>query len=219
MQRYISPFYQDVDVERRLGFIRSNESNANASMLAAAHQNATECQLFTGDRANVDTLLNKQMSIIPNTVVSRLVAVWLRLAHYIQLFSMTFMAAQKGWDGVFLVVLLLVNSTVQVYPFRRNFAKSWPDREGMVIRAKAFQFSGRMMMLGAIQVYSHNSVTLWMDGIVPPHPRREEWLELLQGKKLDRELDAAEVERIRLAASLAIESASIMRSTLTREDV
>lgn len=74
-------------------------------MLVSIHQNANIWHLFIGDRAIVDTLLNKTM--ISFTGPCAVVAAWLHAAYFLQLVAMTRVAAQKGYDGIFLLALML----------------------------------------------------------------------------------------------------------------
>ncbi|KAF4537742.1 Ankyrin repeat-containing protein [Lasiodiplodia theobromae] len=104
-------------------------------MLVTTHQNAMEWHLFTGSRAVVDTLLNKTMFAIPphQTALTGpvVVARWLRLAHALQLLAMTFTAAQKGWDGVCLVVLLALNAIGRWRMREGSLASWWLAVEGV----------------------------------------------------------------------------------------
>jgi hypothetical protein len=68
--------------------------------------------LFTGDRSEIDSVLNKTMICVSPSRWNGVVAYLMRSAHAIQLISMIFVAGQKGWDGIALVVLLAVNSLV-----------------------------------------------------------------------------------------------------------
>lgn len=76
-------------------------------MLSAAHENASTWYLYVGDRGVIDSLLNKTMLSSP--AANRMLVGYFRLAHVLQLLAMTYVAAQKGIDGVSLVLLLLVN--------------------------------------------------------------------------------------------------------------
>ncbi|KAB2568563.1 hypothetical protein DBV05_g12758 [Lasiodiplodia theobromae] len=128
---------QAITVQRPPGYLENNEAGTGdgASMLVATHQNAMEWHLFTGSRAVVDTLLNKTMFAIPphQTALTGpvVVARWLRLAHALQLLAMTFTAAQKGWDGVCLVVLLALNAIGRWRMREGSLASWWLAVEGV----------------------------------------------------------------------------------------
>jgi hypothetical protein len=64
-----------------------------------------------GDRGIIDALLNKPMITVDGQV-SKWLNVWFRSADVLQLLAMTFAAAQKGWDGVALVILMLFDWAV-----------------------------------------------------------------------------------------------------------
>ena len=85
---------------------------------------------------------------------------------------MTFVTAQKGWDGISMVVLMLVADGFPWYPADSQVAGLWLDKEGITVRARRFEFSGRTSMVGAIQRFS-GSKSQWIDGLVHASPRRE----------------------------------------------
>ncbi|KAJ4861155.1 hypothetical protein T069G_06143 [Trichoderma breve] len=94
---------------------------------------------------------------------------------------MTYVAAQKGWDGVGLLVLIAVAWTLDYALYRDDrLAATWLRREGVSMKAWKCQFSGRTPMLGAIQLLKSNTVSSWMNQILAPSKRREAWLEMLQ---------------------------------------
>lgn len=176
---------QSINIQRPPGYLQNNETH-DACMLVATHQNAVEWHLYIGDRGVVDSLLNKAMFMVPNqpSMNLELTTWWLRFANALQLLGMTYVAAQKGWDGVCLVVLLALN-----WLLRRSFraaglASRWLTEEGVEVEVKSFKFTGRMAMLGAIQVFSGTKVTRWMDDIIVPHPRREAWLRRINGLEI-----------------------------------
>jgi len=93
---------------------------------------------------------------------------------------MTSTTAQKAWDGVMLVFLMLPDFLWRMQYQDRFLAGRWLEEEGVEVVAKKFEFTGRTMMLGAIQSFSGSQKTEWVDGIVTPHPRRDAWLERLR---------------------------------------
>lgn len=170
---------QLVHVERPSGYLQCNLGNVPGCMLVALHENASTWYLYKGSRSVVDCLLNKTMiqSITSLSGTGVWLAYFLRLLQIVQLLAMTYVAGQKGWDGVALLSLIVVAWAFDsvIYSDER-MAALWLQREGVAIEARSFQFSGRNSMIGAIQVLSGSTVTSWMDGILVPSTRREFWL-------------------------------------------
>jgi hypothetical protein len=151
-------------------------------MLVATHSNASSWYLFTGDRGAVDSILNKTMVVIPQ---QRFAAAWLRIGDIVQLLAMTFVASQKGWDGVCLLALLII-STVMHFRFRHELlARIFCEDNGVIVTQESFEFSGRTPMVGAIQQLSGARSLQWMDDILAPCPRREAWARILSTENTD----------------------------------
>ena len=127
----------------------------------------------------VDTQLNKVMVVIPVTRTTQVLTDWLKIAHVIQLLVMTFVAGQKGWNGVSLVILVAVDWILRRRYSDRLIAERWLEDKGVNVKSKTFEFIGRTILLGAIVKFSNTARTDWMDDIVPRHPRREAWLSRL----------------------------------------
>ncbi|KAG8409888.1 hypothetical protein J3458_018968 [Metarhizium acridum] len=106
---------------------KSNEAFSYASMLVASHDNAVEWSLFMGDRGIIDTLFNKPMFIVPEHRAVHWVAPWFRLSCVLQ----TFVAAQKGWDGVFLVALVGVQWVFHSVLRGPSLVRGWLECEGI----------------------------------------------------------------------------------------
>ncbi|KAI4155675.1 MAG: hypothetical protein LQ340_000842 [Diploschistes diacapsis] len=159
-----------VHLERPPGYLVNNEVS-DACMLVATHRNATTWYLHTGDRGIVDHLLNKPM--VELRYLRTIFIPWFRLGHIAQLTAMTFVAAQKGWDGVAMVVLMLCTRLVKWCYGGDYLARRWLAQEGITVRVKSFDFEGRTAMIIAIQALSESNVTRWMDDIIVPHPRRD----------------------------------------------
>jgi hypothetical protein len=163
------------------GFL-SNSENHDACMLVATHPNASLWYLFVGDRGIVDSLLNKTMVVIPPQILA---ALWLRTGDMVQLLAMTFVASQKGWDGVGLLALLII-SILMHFRFRHGFlARIFCEKNGVVVSHKSFEFSGRTPMVGAIQKLSGARSWQWMDDILAPCPRRDVWARILSAENTD----------------------------------
>lgn len=168
------------NVLRPQGYLSANEQESQTFMLAGLHQNTSTWYLFTGDRAIVDTLVNKTMIAIPPSRWCTVLSTILRFAHTAQLLAMTYVAAQKGWDGVSLVILIALDT---VWGWRRSDAqvvRRWMEREGVRVEAKTFRFTGRTIMFGTIHSLGGSESKAWMDEILAPHPRRNAWLERLR---------------------------------------
>lgn len=173
MTQFICQFLK---VLRPPGYLKNNE-NHNACMLLSSHKNSSTWYLYIGDRGVVDSLLNKTMFSIPS--YGRVLMHWFRIAHLIQLMAMTFVAAQKGWDGIALLILLLSADAMHWRYGKNQLARRWLKNEDVCVTAKSFEFTGRTTMLGAIHKMSLTKVTSWMDEIMPPVPRRQAWLNQL----------------------------------------
>ena len=167
---------QTLCFERPDKYLVSSESH-DACMLLSASENSSTWYLYIGDRGVVDYLLNKTM--IEHSSGSGLLSLWFRIAHYIQLLAMTFVAAQKGWDGVCMVIVM-ISAWLFHWPHGRDYmARRWLEHEGVTVKASRFDFMGRSQMIGAIQMFSGRKVTSWMDSILVNCPRRQAWLQAL----------------------------------------
>ncbi|KAK6860605.1 hypothetical protein PG995_004241 [Apiospora arundinis] len=176
-----------VTIRRPSTYLKNMEAR-DACMLTAPHENATEWHLYIGDRSIVDTLLNKPMFVVPEGRQAQLAARLFWFANLLQLAAMTFVAAQKGWDGVLMVVLLAIHWALRWSSSGQGLARDWLAREGVEAHVGSFEFGGRFAMMGAIQVFSGSTASRWMDNILAPHPRREAWLRILRGKNRLRSL-------------------------------
>ncbi|KAK8103623.1 uncharacterized protein PG998_010656 [Apiospora kogelbergensis] len=171
-----------VPIRRPSTYLKNNEAH-DACMLTAPHENATEWHLYIGDRGIVDTLLNKPMFMVPEGGSAHLAARWFWFANILQLVSMTFVAAQKGWDGVLMLALLAIHWAIRCSSSGQDLARDWLAREGVDADVRSFEFGGRFAMMGAIQVLGGSTSSRWMDNILVPHPRREAWLKVLRGEE------------------------------------
>lgn len=210
---------QSITFERPVGYLKNNEAH-DACMLVAAHENAMEWHLFTGDRGIVDTLLNKPMILLPDGKGTRIAALWFRCADIIQLMAMTFVAAQKGWDGVCLVLLLAVDYAVSWLFGRHALTSNWLEQEHVDANIETFEFSGRSGMIGAIQVFSGSEVVCWMDEILVPHPRRDFWLTMLelpdgQSPQYPQNFSTREQNKVELDLTVAKEGAKIIKNAMS----
>ena len=170
-------------IQRPKGYLQNNETH-DACMLTAIHENASVWVLYRGDRSIVDWLLNKTMITAPQP--SSAMYYYFRLAHYHQLLAMTYVAAQKGWDGFCLLSLMILVWITRALLDRTSPAAEWTKTEGVAFRTRSFEFSGRTPMIGAVQMLSDSRIvpgrmgnfhrnTTWMDSILAPCKRRQSW--------------------------------------------
>ena len=165
-----------LQVHRPPGFLENNELHS-ACMLVGIHQNSSIWYLYIGDRGVVDSVLNKTMIMLSTR--SYVLLYWFKASHIVQLLAMTFVAAQKGWDGISMIIFMLVADGFLWYFQGSQVAKLWLDNEGITTIAKSFEFTGRTSMMGAIQKFSGSKTSQWMDSLVTPSLRRKAWLERL----------------------------------------
>ncbi|KAF4629280.1 hypothetical protein G7Y89_g8866 [Cudoniella acicularis] len=176
---------QLVRIQRPGRFLDPNELG-QACMLTSLHNNATTWYLFAGDRGIVDGILNKSMiySIsgkLGDTSTKVLASIFATL-ELLQLLSMTYVASQKGWDGIGMLILVISCWIWEkaVYS-EKSVVREWITEAGIDISVTTFEFSGRTPMLGAIQLWKQNPIEVWMDNILQPTPRRQVWLSYLAG--------------------------------------
>jgi hypothetical protein len=192
-----------IPIERPLGYLFNNEAH-EACMLTAVHENATTWCLYRGDRAVVDWLLNKPMiSIRPSKTT---LYYYFRFSHCFQILAMTYVAAQKGWDGMCLFLLMLAVGIIYWAFGRHRSVEEWLRKEHIRFSAYSFELAGRTPMIGAIQLLgndnnsSRNSdpprprCTAWMDGILAPCLRRDIWMQKLLANAKNPETDAKDCE-------------------------
>lgn len=184
-------------------YLENNEAH-DACMLVAAHENATEWHLYIGDRSIVDTMLNKPMIDLPQNQQARLAAKWFKVAHFVQLLGLTYVSAEKGWDGICLLLLLLAHYALERLFRGRALAEQWLLREGVAAKVRTYEFGWRTAMLGSIQIFNKTKVTRWMDTIIVPEPRRDAFLRHIQGEEIAEDvkhkLDESAMDWIQQAA-------------------
>ena len=205
--------------ERPSGYLENNE-NHNACMLSAVNDNATTWYLYMGDRGAVDWLLNKTMLSTPSA--GKTLKTYFHLAHVAQLLAMTFVAAQKGIDGLCLVILLFVNYGYQFLYGSHKLARQWLDVEQVSVDAHSFKFSGRTPMIGAVHLLSEARSAEWIDTLVTPCPRIEAWLDQLSCDKHNGHLIKSDLQAlspsdrswVSLNTQLTLQAANLIRQQL-----
>ncbi|CAI4214274.1 unnamed protein product [Parascedosporium putredinis] len=211
-----------ISINRPGGYLRNKEGRTPGYMLVALHENASTWYLYRGSRSVIDSLLNKAM--IESIDSSLGTAIWLgyllRVLEILQLVAMTYVAGQKGWDGVALLCLIVAAGVFDLVVYSDNMvATSWFRHEGVAIKAQSFEFSGRTPMIGAIQVLSGSAVTSWMDDILVPSARRDVWLSELgvPTKKQDGALPDRDREWIDLNRELTVRAVDMIRGLESEE--
>lgn len=147
-----------VPVNRPSGYLQNTENYNKTCMLAASHENASTWYLYRGDRIIIDWLLNKTMITLGVVEGSRGFYLYFLCSHSLQLLAMTYVAAQKGWDGLFLLLCMVLSSLTsssassELGYFSRSGAAIWLDRNNIHVCSTTFRLAGRTQMLGAIQL-------------------------------------------------------------------
>ncbi|KAI4215748.1 MAG: hypothetical protein LQ351_001735 [Letrouitia transgressa] len=210
-----------LQMDRPSGFLENNEDH-NGCMLRAAHDNASTWYLYVGDRGPIDGLLNKTMLSLPGS--SKRLAIYFRLAHLFQLLAMTFVAAQKGIDGICLVILMVASYALRLLSGKQRIAKQWLEANGVRINAHTFEFGGRVAMIGAIHLLNGSKNPAWMDGIIVPCARRNAWLSEInpatqsevQHEETLRQLSPSDQSWVQLQSRLTREAAKMIDDTLKK---
>ena len=213
---------QFLGLERPSRYLANNEQH-DACMLTAQNENSSNWYLYTGDRSVVDGLLNKHLILPPEGRTG--LKAWFGIAHALQLLAMTFVAAQKGWDGPAMMVLIALNWILEWQWNDTQVAETWLAAEGVTVDAKSFCFTGRTQMCFSIHLLSGSNSTTWMDSILTPHRRLrvlERRLKSLPEKmrpvspKEKQELDSFDQTWVHLHEGLAREGANVLKSELNK---
>lgn len=177
-------------LERPSGYLHNNESELPGCMLVSIHENASAWYLYIGCRGIIDTIINKTMIQNLNSPLGGWMTYGLGVLEVLQLAIMTYVASQKGWDGVALLSLIIVAWTLDSIMYNDGrIAHRWLKRNGIKVEAFSLQFSGRTPLIGAVQVLGGHRVTSWMDGILAPSDRRSVWLQRLASQEVKPELE------------------------------
>jgi len=179
-------------------FLQNRESYEGC-MLVAIHDNAAVWTLYRGERGLIDSVLNKPMvAHFRPTKISNFVHGWFRFAEVLQVVAMTYVAGEKGWDGLMLFILITVAWVLGKLLGYNRHAQNFLRDQGCRVTAFGCEFPGRTELLGAVQLLSTQGKTLWMDSIIAPCDRRAVLLEKLLR---DREVKADPEVTARLRAS------------------
>lgn len=198
-------------VQHPQGYLGNNETH-DACMLVGIHQNASVWYLYIGNRGAVDWILNKTMISFPPR--GKILARWFKFAHLLQLFGMTFAGAQKGWDGVCLLVLITVDSVFRWRFSPVHVAEKWLEAEKLTVHAKTFDFTGRTPMLAAIQQWNAGKNSLWMDELLPHCSRRDILLKSLCPDSVEADVDSlSDFDRkwVEMNLSLASQATEVLK--------
>lgn len=186
---------QLIRIERPKGYLCNNEGSLPGCMLVSLHENASSWYLYIGSRGVIDTMLNKTMIQNIDSPLGNWQAHGLQILAGLQLAVMTYVAAQKGWDGIALLALVVFAWVFDLVVYTDGrIAALWLRREGVQVEAMTLQFSGRASMIGTIQVLGNQKVTSWMDGILAPSNRRNAWLRRLAYQDLEPEIEQSLTE-------------------------
>ncbi|KAI2614093.1 uncharacterized protein GGS25DRAFT_470309 [Hypoxylon fragiforme] len=181
---------QLIKVERPVGYLHNNEGDLPGCMLMALHENASTWYLYVGSRGTIDAVLNKSMIQSIGSPLNGWLAHGLRALEILQLIIMSYAAAQKGWDGIALLCLILA---AWIFDWLLNndqrIAGLWLQREGIAVKAQSLKFGGRTPIMGLVHALSNKQATSWMDGIISPSNRRAVWLQKLGSQNVDPELE------------------------------
>ncbi|KAK7999488.1 hypothetical protein PG990_012088 [Apiospora arundinis] len=205
-----------VPIRRPSTYLKNMEAH-DACMLTAPHENATEWHLYIGDRGIVDTLLNKPMFVIPEGRLAYLAARWFWSANLLQIAAMTFVAAQKGWDGVLMLAILAIHWALRWSSSGQTLARNWLAREGVDAEVRSFEFGGRYAMMGAIQLLGGSTSSRWMDNILVPHPRREAWLGVLRGEEPTENLSSHDASWLGYMSEASFASAEVLKGVFSMD--
>ncbi|KAL9637021.1 MAG: hypothetical protein Q9204_002027 [Flavoplaca sp. TL-2023a] len=208
-------------VKRPPGYLESNE-NHEACMLSAVHENAQTWYLYIGDRGVIDWMLNKTMLVMP--AANPLQIYYFRIAHILQLLAMTFVAAQKGSDGISLIIVLTLNYAYHSLFNGHRLARQWLEAEEVSVDVHTFRFSGRTPMLGVVHSLSQARDATWMGAFITPCPRIGVWLEELKRPvdirgKLDlsqQRLSPLDRSWVTLNTQLTVQAEIVIRKVLHR---
>lgn len=162
-----------VKFDRSPLYLRNREVH-DGCMLTSLHENATAWTLYMGHRGLIDSLLNKPM--VEPGKAHPLILLYFQFAEVLQVLAMTYVASQKGWDGVVFIILMVITWTFTGISGNNKHAARWLEEEGFVLTGFSCEFPGRSELLGAVQLLSTEKKTYWMDGILAPVLRREVWL-------------------------------------------
>ncbi|KAJ3454417.1 hypothetical protein MRS44_018311 [Fusarium solani] len=196
-------------IERPSGYLRNNEGDQAGCMLVSLHENASTWDLYVGSRGVIDTILNKTMVQDVKSPLGVWHAYGLRLLEGLQILIMTYAAAQRGWDGVALLSLVVVAWAIDSIACNNDrIAAQWLKQEGVRVDATTLEFSGRTPMIGTIQALGNQRSTTWMDGILTPSNRRDVWLRKLACQDVDpsfeKDLSISDKEWVDLNEKLTI---------------
>jgi len=149
------------------------------SMLFGPHQNCSTWYLYTGDRGIVDGILNKPMLVRTHARKTvRAYACWFGCAHVVQLLAMTYVGAQKGWDGVAMVMAMVLDFVFGIALYNHHFiARRFLREQGVHVKARTLEFTGRKSMIAAVLAYSGSQKVSWMNDILAPDVARNAMLE------------------------------------------
>jgi len=118
-----------VKIERPKSYLQSNEPNQSGSMLVSAGPNSDIWYLYLGSRGIIDGLLNKPM--VTDVSAHPAATCALIVLEGCLTLSAGFAFAQKGWDGVGVLAILLISRLVDyVILNNKRLARNWMKHYG-----------------------------------------------------------------------------------------
>lgn len=150
-----------------------NQESYEGCMLVSIHDNAAVWTLYRGDRGLINSLLNKPMvAPFKPTRVSKVVYIWFRFAEILQVVAMTYVAGEKGWDALILLILITAVWSFSKFWGYNQHAQNWLKEEGFKATSFGCEFPGRTELVAAVQLLSTEKRTVWMNSILAPCERR-----------------------------------------------
>ncbi|KAL4907211.1 hypothetical protein BDW74DRAFT_175992 [Aspergillus multicolor] len=213
-------------LERAKLYLQDNEEGKmDGCMLSAVHQNASTWYLYIGDRGIIDGMLNKPMIVGVAPAFAKSIPMvfvyFIKFLSMLQLAAVTYVTAQKGWDSVGLLSLILFSMILDaLWDNQRNLARAWLRKHGVRIESAMFLFSGRVAMLGAIQALKRTDESSWMDGILQQNACRDAFLSGLSGPQMEYKqrlasLDDGDRKGVQRNVELARQAAELIRASFT----
>jgi hypothetical protein len=186
---------RSVVLERPESYLHCGDDQRQRCILTGPHENASTWHLFLGDVSVIDTLLIKPMVIVPPNQ-NRYLIHGFSAIQVLQLLLMTYVASQKQWDGVCLLLLVLVAIVIEKLMGPNRHAREWLEDSGYTCDTVVCEFAGRHDLMGAVQCISGGKETAWMDKVLQIAKRRTVWLGKIGTRGMSREKLAKEYQAL-----------------------
>jgi hypothetical protein len=186
---------RSVVLERPESYLHSDDDQRQRCILAGPHESASTWYLFVGDVDLIDTLLIKPMVIIPPNQSKYLIQGF-STVRVLQLLLMTYVASQKQWDGICLVILVMLAIVIEKLMGDTRHARDWLEGSGYTCETVTCEFAGRHDLMGAVQCIAGGKETAWMDKVLQIARRRTVWLGKIRARWVSREKLAKEYQAL-----------------------